>query len=290
MSWYTKYLEYFEKPYDSVPKTTIEKVRKNFKHFETTEPPMASIAIAARNEELRLFSCLWSLSENVCKYPIEFIGVDNDSTDRTAEIYETVGVKYYIEKQKSPGYARQCGLNHSQGKHFICIDSDTLYPPHYIETMIEELEKPGIVGVSGMCNFIPGNHHSRLGLILYQLIRDLHKKILSFKRPELIVCAMFFAFRADYGKKIGFRVDLIRGGDDGAIVVGLKQYGKIKILFNRKVRVMTASNTLTNDGNLFNSFKVRLMKYMKWFRIYFTRKTYYKDVESNLIDSFKKKT
>ena len=35
---------------------------------------------------------LWTISEIKCKYPVEIIGVDNDSTNRTAEIYEKSGI------------------------------------------------------------------------------------------------------------------------------------------------------------------------------------------------------
>ena len=33
MSWYTKYLLYFERPFDSVPKTAIEEVRPSKNRF-----------------------------------------------------------------------------------------------------------------------------------------------------------------------------------------------------------------------------------------------------------------
>ena len=283
-SWYTEYLEYFDKPYALVPQTVIEEVRNNFARFQTTDPPVASVVIIARNEETRLFSCLWSLSKSCCDYPIEFIGVDNDSTDRTAEIYEAVGVTYYTEKQRSPGYARQCGLYHSHGKYYFGVDSDTLYPPHYIISMIKELEKPGIVGVSAMYNFIPDKNHSRSGLKLYQILRDIHIRMLSFKRVELCVRGSVWACRADYGKKIGYRVDIKRG-EDGSMALELKKYGKIKIVLNRKTRSITATNSLSTEGNLFKNFKIRVKMHLKNFSTYFTKKSHYKDTETNLINS-----
>ena len=35
---------------------------------------------------------LWTIREIKCKYPVEISGVDNDSTNRTAEIYEKSGI------------------------------------------------------------------------------------------------------------------------------------------------------------------------------------------------------
>ena len=285
MSWYTKYLEYFEKPYASVPKTVVEKVKNNFKRFHTIEAPVASIVVIARNEETRLFSCLWALSESCCDFPIEIIGVDNVSTDRTAEIFEDVGIRWYTETQKSCGYARRCGLEYASGKYYFCIDSDTLYPSHYIQTYIKALEKPDIVGVSSLWSFVPDEKHSRWGLKLFEFFRDIHIWVLSFKRPELAVRGLTFAYRTEYGRKVGYRVDIKRG-EDGSMALGLRQYGKLKLILNRKVRCITATNTLGADGSLFKSFTTRVKNALRGFSEYFTKKTHYKDHESNMIDGF----
>ena len=288
MSWYTKYLEYFEKPYSSVPKTMVEEVRRNLSRFQTTDAPVATIAVIARNEETRLFSCLWALSESRCDYPIEIIGVDNDSTDRTAEIFENAGIRWYTEMQKSCGYARRCGLEHAKGKYYFCIDSDTLYPPRYIQMYIDALEKPGIVGVSSLWSFIPDKKHSKWGLKTFELLRDIHVWLLSFKRPELAVRGLTFAYRAEYGRKVGYRVDIKRG-EDGSMALGLLKYGQLKLILSRKVRVATATNTLDADGSLFKGFMTRIKNALKGFGSYFTKQTYYADKESNMIDDFKNK-
>jgi len=288
MSWYTKYLAYFEKPFSSVPETAIEEVRNNLKRFTTSDSPVASIVIIGRNEETRLFSCLWSLSENLCDYPVEFIGVDNDSTDRSTEIYDAVGIKWYTETQKSCGYARRCGLEHAKGKYYFCIDSDTLYPPRYIQTYIEHLEKPGIVGVSGLWSFIPDKKYSTLALKKYVFLRNIHIRLLFLRRPELAVRGLVFAYRIEYGRKVGYRVEIKRG-EDGSMAFGLLNYGKLKLITSRKTRAVTATNTLGADGSLFKSFIKRIKAAFSLIGVYFKKKTHYKDEESNLIDAFKEK-
>ena len=141
MEWYDKYLSIYEKPYSEVPQTVVEGCRERLAKLQSNEP-LVSIVIVAYNEERRLPACLWSLSEQQCKYPIEFIGVDNESKDRTAEIYQAFGVPYYTEHQHTCGYARQCGLNQAKGRITMCIDCDTMYPPHYIELMVDNLQQP----------------------------------------------------------------------------------------------------------------------------------------------------
>ena len=288
MSWHTKYLEYFEKPYSSVPQKIVEEVRNNLTRFQTNDSPMATIAVIARNEETRLFSCLWALSESCCDYPIEIIGVDNVSTDRTAEIFDDAGIRWYTEEQKSCGYARRCGLQHARGKYYFCIDSDTLYPPRYIQTYITALEKPGIAGVSSLWSFIPDEKHSKRGLKTFEFFRDIHVWLLSFKRPELAVRGLTFAYRTEYGRKVGYRVEIIRG-EDGSMALGLLKYGRLKLILSRKVRCFTATNTLGADGSLFKSFTTRVKNALKGFGSYFTKQSHYADQESNLIDAFKKK-
>lgn len=287
MSWYSKYLKYYEKPFSTVPESAIAEVRNNLKRFDTDKPPVASIVVIARNEETRAFSCLWALSESLCDYPIEIIGVDNVSTDRTAEIYEAVGIRWFTETQKSCGYARRCGLQHARGKYYFCIDADTLYPPRYIQTFIRNLEKPGVVGVSSLWSFVPDEKHSRFGLAVFEFFRDIHVWFLSFNRPELSVRGLVFAYRTEYGREIGYRVELKRG-EDGSMALGLKKYGKLKLIMSRKARAVTATNTLGTDGSLFKSFMVRFKKALKGFGSYFTGRAHYVDEDSNLIDDYKK--
>lgn len=281
MSWYSKYLPVFEKPFESVPESTIREIREKLKHMECSAP-LVSVVLIAHNEETRLLSCLWSLSENITQYPIEIIGVDNHSTDRTPEVFNTVGLKWFFEEKKGPGHARTRGLEHARGKYHLCIDSDTMYPPHYIQTLVDELRKPGIAGVAALWSFIPDQDHSWLGLKIYELLRDIHLRLLFFRRPELCVRGMAFGFETERGREIGFRKNIIRG-EDGAMALGLKQYGKIKLITSSKTRAVTCVGTLNADGSLFKSFWVRFLKALKGFKKYFTTRTEYKDQESNLI-------
>jgi len=281
MNWYTKYLPVYEKPFSEASKEAILEVNEKLKEL-VCENPIVSVVVIAHNEEKRLLSCLWSLSETTCKYPLEIIGVDNNSTDRTAEVFESVGLKYYTELQKSCGYARRCGLEHAKGKYYICIDSDTMYPPKYIETLVDELMKPGIVAVSSLWSYIPDKDHPWWGLKIYEFLRDIHLFIQSFKRPEYSVRGLVFAYEIEYGRKVGYRVDIKRG-EDGSMAFGLKKYGKIAFVKKRRARAVTGYGTVGSDGSLFNSFKVRLIKYTKGYSKYFTSVKEIKDEDSNLI-------
>lgn len=243
---------------------------------------LVTVSLIGYNEEKHLLACLWSLSEMQCKYPVEIIGVDNESKDRTAEIYEACGVPYFTETQHSCGFARLCGLNHARGKYHINIDSDTMYPAKYVETMVDALEKPGVVAVSSLWSYIPDKDHSWMGLKIYEAARDLHLWLQSFKRPELSVRGLVFAYRTECARKTGIRTDIIRG-EDGYLALQLKQFGKIAFVRKRRARAVTGYGTVGADGTLFNSFKVRVVSRLKGIGGLFTQKKEYKDEESNLV-------
>lgn len=283
MIWPSKYISIFEKALEEIPESIIKQIKNKIK-LKEQDNPLVSVVAIAHNEEKHILSCLWSLSENECDFPIEIIVINNNSTDRTTDALNMSGVKWFDEPKKGPGYARQCGLNHVKGKYYICIDSDTLYPPHYIQTLVNQLKKPGVSCVFSLWSFMPDKSHSKIGLLLYELLRDLYLKIQSVKRPELCVRGMAFGFNTEMGRNIGFRTDIIRG-EDGSLALALKQYGRLVFITSRKARALTSNETLNADGSFFKSFFKRLIKAAKGLKSIFKKASAidYKDENSNLI-------
>lgn len=281
MKWYNKYLSVYNTSLSSTYGEIINEVRNNISNLQSKNP-LVTVSVIAYNEEKHLLGCLWSLSEMKCKYPIEIIGVNNDSKDKTEDIFKAVGLPYYNEYQHSCGYARKCGLEHAKGKFHINIDADTLYPPKYVEIMVDSLMKPGVVAASSLWSYIPDKDHSSIGLKLYEFTRDCHLFIQSFKRPELSVRGLVFAYHTEYAKKVGIRVDIKRG-EDGSLALGLKKYGKTTFVRKSAARAVTGYGTVGIDGSLYNSFKVRAIKSLKNIFSVFSAKKEYNDEDSNLI-------
>lgn len=285
MNWYSKYISVYEKPLDDVPLNIIQEVKEKLKSKKSLNPLVSVIAIA-HNEETRLLSCLWSLCDNKCDLPIEIIVVNNNSTDNTTALLDKLGVTWLNEEKKGPGHARQCGLNNAKGKYHICIDSDTIYPPHYIETMVKSLQRPNVSCVFSLWSFIPDEKHSKIGLFFYELLRDIYLRIQFIKRPELCVRGMVFAFNTEMAREFGFRTDIIRG-EDGSLAYALKDKGKLIFICSKKARAITGYGTLNTDGSLFNSFIKRFLKAIKQGISILFKKSDYKDEDSNLINQNK---
>lgn len=280
MAWYDKYLSIYGKTADEIPGNIYEEIKGNLSTRQSNQP-LISVVVIAYNEEKRLAACLWSLSELQTQYPIEILGVNNNSKDRTEEVYQRLGLPYYNELQQSPGFARQCGLNHAKGKYHFCIDADTFYPPLYVDLMMTKLLKPDVACVSSFWSFYPDEKHSVFGLAMFELIRDSFLFIQHFKRPELCVRGMVFAFNADYARQVKIRTD-IRRGEDGSLALSLKQYGKIAFLYNRKARPVTGYGTL-NEESLWQSFLYRVKVQLKGITRIFYTKDHYEDSDDNLV-------
>lgn len=189
MKWYTDYLSAYEKPYSELPPPLTNRVKKRIRELQHPNP-LVSVVVIAHNEENRIFSCLWSICENNCHFPIEIIVINNHSTDNTESILKKLGVTYYNEEQKGPGFARQCGLNHAKGKYCVCIDSDTMYPPLYITTMTKALQQKGVMAAYALWSFLPDKHYSQTGLFFYEKLYSPAEYVHHEKGIVSLLCRM----------------------------------------------------------------------------------------------------
>jgi glycosyltransferase involved in cell wall biosynthesis len=280
MAWYDKYLSIYGKPFSEVPQEIIDGTRERLAALQSDEP-LVSIVVIAYNEECRLTSCLWSLSEMCSDYPIELLGVNNNSKDRTEDVYKSLGLPYFNEPRQSPGYARQCGLDHAKGKYYFCIDADTCYPSQYINLMMKKFQERDVACVSSFWSFFSDQNHSKVGLHCYEFVRDVFLFFQHFNRPELCVRGMVFAFRVEYARQVQIRTD-IRRGEDGSLALSLKKFGRIVFLYNRKARPVTGYGTIGNQSILKSFIDHAKIQGRGLTRI-FHKTDHYEDTEDNLV-------
>lgn len=279
-NWYEKYLSIYGKSPNEISEQVLSEIKGNLARKQS-EDPLISVVVIAYNEECRLAACLWSLSDLQTNYPIEIFGVNNNSKDKTEEVYQLLGLPYYNEPKQSPGFARQCGLDHAKGKYHFCIDADTFYPPRYIELMMAKLTKPDVSCVSSFWSFFPDANHSRFGLFMFELVRDVFLYVQHFKRPELCVRGMVFAFNADFARHVKIRTD-IRRGEDGSLALALKPFGKIAFLYHRQARPVTGYGTIGSQS-LWQSFVQHVKIQSKGISRIFFKKDHYEDSDDNLV-------
>ena len=71
--WYRKYLPYYGKRLSEVPNGVIDDVRAKVEAL-VSENPLVTVSVIAYNEETHLVSCIASLADSKCRYPMEIIG------------------------------------------------------------------------------------------------------------------------------------------------------------------------------------------------------------------------
>lgn len=279
--WYLKYASIYNKDIAIVPQTIINEIKEKIS-AKKTDIPIASVVIIAHNEAKHLLSCLWSLADNQCTFPIEILVVDNHSTDQTAHVIKSIEVQSVYEERQSPGYARQCGLDHAKGKYHLCIDADTIYPPYYIQTMIETLQRPNIIAAYALWSFLPDKQLPLWRIKIFELLRDIYLSLQNINRPELNVRGMTFAFNTNAARKYGFRTDIIRG-EDGSLALNLKKEGKLYFIRSSKARPITDNSIIKKQGSIMAALWIRIKKAAHGILGLLHPQKYYKDKDDNII-------
>lgn len=258
----------------------IARLRNKLSRFLTSNP-VVSIVIPVWNEEKNIVRTLSSFAEMNIPFPTELIIVDNNSTDRTAEILDMLGVKTIFEKRQGISYARLAGLRASRGIYQLCGDGDSLYPPDWIETMVAPLMKdPSITCVYGNYSFLPSFGISRTALGFYELCSEALFELRRWKREYLNVRGANFGFRIEQGLAVkGFEMSITRVydndehsksyvvfGEDGRMGRKLGELGKLTLVRSYRARIWTSSRRLMKDGSLTHAFQKRIKK--EWLRVF----------------------
>src|SRR6266571_7481443 len=109
---------------------------------------VVSIIVPARNEEACLGTCLESLIAQT-GIALEIIVVDDDSTDRTAEIARSFRGAHGIEAGPLPdnwtgkNNAMAAGAKIAKGKWLLFTDADTVHKPGSLARAVAEAEQHG---------------------------------------------------------------------------------------------------------------------------------------------------
>ncbi len=252
-------------------------VRSSLKKFDHPEP-VVSIVIPAWNEEENISKTIASLALNRVDFPCELIVVNNNSTDNTQKVLDNIGVRSVLETTQGIAPARRRGLLESKGRYHLCCDSDTIYPPDWIRTMKEALqknEKKGVACIYGSYSFIPSEGKSRFLMGLYETATAVMRSLKSKKTEAKRVMGFSFGFIRNIGleangfimeKPRKFRneygsAEYVGNSEDGMMASSIKKAGyKILYVNNRRSRVWTSDRRIVMDGGLLKGVRLRLIK------------------------------
>ncbi len=256
--WVRKIEEEYSVGFNDIRPEAMKALKTGLSKF-SPENPEVTISIPVYNEEKNILKTLASFARMQPKYATELLFVNNNSSDRTGEILEKLGVKTILEKKQGISFARQTGLENARGKYLLNADGDSIYPEGWIDTYVEHLKNPATSCVYGTYSFIPSNSW-RFTLSLYEFITRLLFLLRRKKMDYFNVLGFNFAFRREDGVKVGgFNTKRLRWSDCW-MAMTLLDLGKIELIRKPEVRVWTSDRRLVYDGGLFKAILKRMRK------------------------------
>jgi glycosyltransferase involved in cell wall biosynthesis len=272
--WLKSHL-YEGKNFNDLTTVDLNELRERLSRFKS-ETPDVSIMIPAWNEENNIYRTLSSLSASTTSLKVEIVVINNNSTDQTQMVLDTIGVKNYLQPIQGTAFARQLGLEKALGKYHLCADSDSFYPPSWIDLMCNPLmASDNVVGVYGRYSFIPGREESRFPWFLYEKVTGVLVRIRKMKREHINFLGFNMGFITAVGRENGgFNVlqtrtfdnalgsdSFVEEAEDGRMAVNLKKTGVLRLVTNSKARVFTSARRINAEGGLLTSFKNRIFKH-----------------------------
>ena len=189
--------------------------------------PQLSVVVAAHDEEKTLPRCLASLA--ACRKPgaIEIIVVDNNSTDRTAEVAASMGAQ--VVRCATPGavHAKSAGVAAARAPIVAVLDADSTCPPDWLEKIAERFGRaPELVGLSGPAHY--RNPRAWVRAVMW-LWYTWWKLLQSLFGNALYAVGTNVAFRRDaYEKAGGFDRNVLVGGDEVGLFRNLRRVGRTR--------------------------------------------------------------
>jgi peptidoglycan/xylan/chitin deacetylase (PgdA/CDA1 family) len=200
-----------------------------------------SVIVPARNEEKLIADTLRSLQKQSYQGEYEIVVVDNGSTDKTAEIARSLGLRV-VSANDDVGliYARQVGNDATDGDIIVQTDGDTLYPEDWLQRIVEKLVKhPEAVAVSGRFRY-----RERFIWAIFEItVRDWLNRISAFLfgRPFLTCGATYAFWRKAFDRVGGYR-NIPYIADEHGITTEFRKQGKV--LYDSRIYCLTSTRAV----------------------------------------------
>lgn len=205
-----------------------------------------SIVVPCYNESAYIKKTIKSLQAQTFPDPYEIIIVDNCSTDNTARIAKSMGVKVVKEKRAGVCFARQKGTEVARGEIVVSTDADSTFDKNWLKRIDQAFnQSDDIVAVTGPFTYDGGPVWSGYADILFNalgLIYNLTGKVLYSPASN-------FAFKKSAWE--GYNTTMTQYGDEMDQLRKLKRKGKV--VFKSHLIVKTSARRL-QKGLLYNVF------------------------------------
>ena len=201
-----------------------------------------SIIIPAFNEERLITQCLNSVSESIAAnhrpdFEFEVIVVDNNSTDKTADLARRSGAIVVFEPINQISRARNAGAAMAKGDWLLFVDADSLLSPGMITDILKLIDSNKYVGCGSIMQ-MPGSTWSGAMILKIWTVISIAFRWAS---GALVVC------RADAYREVGgFSLNLY-AADEVDLSHSLKKWGSKRGL---KFTILTRHPLVTSARKL----------------------------------------
>ncbi len=207
---------------------------------DETQKPDYSIIIPAFNEEAILPRSLKILKSQIgaLKWRSEIIVVDNNSTDRTAEVAMEAGARVVFEPHNQIARARNTGGRAAKGEWLIFIDADTYPGDELLKATLDRLSSQKYYGGGAIMTFdIRVDWLSqRMAGFWNWLARNMNWSAGGY----------FFCVKEAFTKTGGFR-ETVYAGEEVDFSQNLKRWGKAR---NMKFAFLNEHQAITSARKL----------------------------------------
>jgi glycosyltransferase involved in cell wall biosynthesis len=211
-----------------------------------------AFVIPAYNEEALIGKCVESVMAEVRRTgrDIDVVVVNNNSTDRTAEIAAAVpGVRVVDEKEKGLVAARDGGFRATTAELVANIDADTIVPEGWLDIVFGEFGRDAkLVCLSGPYVYYDLSAWNRFLIAVFygltKLIYWINRYVL---RVGSVVQGGNFVFKRDAWVKAGGYNRAIKFyGEDTDVAVKLSKVGHVK--WTVRLKMKTSGRRLAEEG------------------------------------------
>lgn len=183
----------------------------------TSESPLCSVIIPARNEEKTLPRSVAAIrsSAELAGARVEIVVVVNRCSDNTEKIAQELGCTVVHAEEKNLAMIRNRGARACTGEILITVDADSLVSSNMFTIILEKLSSTSCIG--GGVLILPDRWS--LGILATGLL------ILPLVLWYQVSCGLFFVRRQDFFAIGGFNEEM-SSVEDIDFARRLKAYGK----------------------------------------------------------------
>lgn len=225
--------------------------------------PLISVVIPAFNEEKYLPKCLESIKKQSFK-DYEIIVVDNNSTDKTAEIARSFGARVVRETVQGLVPARERGFREAKAEIIARTDADTIVPVNWLEKIYSSFQShPDAIALTGPI-FNSLNIFNIFGMV-YSILAG---KLFSFIIGQDSLLGPNMALKKSVWEKIQVCSGWSGIIEDFDLSYHLSKYGKI--VFIKDLKVVSSTRRVMENPirGLYRYLIVYLYNFYKTYKLH----------------------